>query len=72
MKYKYRVVYTGEITRVLYDGSIEHSKMKDQPCSWCKTAENAERIFKNGIESFKKRGAECIINEYHIETKIIN
>jgi hypothetical protein len=69
MKYKYRIIYTGERNRTLRDGTVEHSEFKNQPCSWCKTAENAEKKFISGIEGLRKMGAEVIISEYHIEAK---
>lgn len=69
MKYKYRVIYTGDCTRILRDGTVEHSEFKNQPCSWCKTAESAKRKFISGIEGIRRAGGKFIINEYHIESK---
>ena len=67
MKYRYRVVYSGECIRVLRGGELEHNQYTNQPCAWCKTAKNAEKKFLDGIESLRKAGAKFTVTEYHVE-----
>lgn len=69
-KLKYRIVYSAIETAT--DKGKAHGwrdrTIINQPCSWCKTPENAKKIFKKGIDRINQVG--CVIftvTEYHIE-----
>ena len=47
---------------------VKPFEAKDQPCQWCKTAENAEKRFLRGVKDTNETGIyKFTVTEYHIE-----
>lgn len=67
-KYKYRVVYTGTHIPTGKAKQLRPFEAINQPCAWCKTAENAEKRFLKGVKETNKAGYyDFTVTEYHIE-----